>query len=343
MRKTQIIATIGPATESEEQIKALLHAGADVIRFNTKHNVPAWHYEVISRVKHISESIGIPVQILLDLQGPEVRITLAGESFEVKFGQKVIFTCDEHSIDHNSVLIPAAVVESVNVGNQILLAGGACEFEVVEKKPNNLITRALIDCQVTTRKTMNTPDVVLDMPSILTRDIEYIEAVKSIGVEWIGLSFVRNREDITKLRHELVSRSMSSKIVAKIENRAALTNLDEIITVADALMVARGDLGVEIPFWEVPYWQKEIIRRSNNTYKPVITATQMLLSMAQFPRPTRAEVSDVANSVLDGTNFVMLSEETSIGAFPIKTVETMSMIVSYYEQFLSYVPQPAQV
>jgi pyruvate kinase len=171
------------------------------------------------------------------------------------------------------------------------------------------------------------------MPSLLAKDLSYIEATADLGVEYIGLSFVRNREDIQHLRDELKQRNVQTKVVAKIENRAAINNLDEIIAVSDLLMVARGDLGVEIPFWEVPYWQKEMIRRCRNLYKPVITATQMLLSMTNFPRPTRAEVSDVANAVLDGTSFVMLSEETSAGNYPIKAVETQAKICEYYDQF----------
>jgi pyruvate kinase len=334
MRKTQIVATIGPVTESEEMIASLIQAGANVLRFNTKHNVPEWHRQVMERVRHVSQRINAPVQLLLDLQGPEVRITLPHiESFPVQQGENVTFTSDAHTLDQHSVLIPQDVIESLNVGNEILLSGGACEFVVTGKTANTVTAISRLNCTVATRKTMNTPEIVLNMPSLLAKDLSYIEATADLGVEYIGLSFVRNREDIQHLRDELKQRNVQTKVVAKIENRAAINNLDEIIAVSDLLMVARGDLGVEIPFWEVPYWQKEMIRRCRNLYKPVITATQMLLSMTNFPRPTRAEVSDVANAVLDGTSFVMLSEETSAGNYPIKAVETQAKICEYYDQF----------
>jgi pyruvate kinase len=181
---------------------------------------------------------------------------------------------------------------------------------------------------------MNTPGVVLEMPSLLPKDLEYIEGAKSENIEYIALSFVRDRRDIEQLRSELVARNMNSQIVAKIENQAAIDNLAEIIASADAIMVARGDLGVEVPYYEVPHWQKFIIQECRKANKMVITATQMLLSMTQSPRPTRAEVSDVANAVYDGTSAVMLSEESASGLFPVKSVETQAQIVAYHEKFV---------
>jgi pyruvate kinase len=334
-RRTKIVATIGPASESESVLTEVIQAGLNIARFNTKHNQPEWHVEKMRLVKDVAKKLGVEVPILLDLQGPEIRTnTLNSASFIVKKGEIIKFTAQLTPETPNAVEVPQQVVDSLNVGNQILLADGACEFKVVEKTADALMAEALYYCEVKPRKTMNTPGVVLDMPSLLPKDVEYIDAAKSEGVEYIALSFVRDSKDIQQLREELNKRNMNSKIVAKIENQAAIDNLAEIIAAADAVMVARGDLGVEVPYYEVPHWQKVIIADCRKANKFVITATQMLLSMTSNPRPTRAEVSDVANAVYDKTDAVMLSEESASGMFPVKAVETQAQIVAYHEQFV---------
>jgi pyruvate kinase len=335
LRRTKIVATIGPSSETEEILTEMIQAGLDIARFNTKHNQPAWHVEKMRLVRKVATSLGKKVPILLDLQGPEIRInTLNSASFKVKKDDVVRFTSQLDATQPQSVEVPQNVIDSLNIDNQILLADGSCEFKVIEKSQNALHARASYECEVHPRKTMNTPGIVLEMPSLLPKDLEYIEGAKTEDLEYVALSFVRDRRDIEQLRAELAARNMKSQIVAKIENQAALNNLQEIISSADAIMIARGDLGVEIPYYEVPHWQKIIIQECRKANKMVITATQMLLSMTKNPRPTRAEVSDVANAVYDGTSAVMLSEETASGSYPIKAVEAQAQIVVYHEKFV---------
>jgi pyruvate kinase len=331
-KKTKIVATIGPATESEEQLTALMKAGMNVARFNTKHNEPQWHFQIIERVRKVAAGLSLPVGILLDLQGPEIRVTVANESFEVNKGEHIYFSDDLHFPQQKVAQIPTHVIESLNTGNHIIVGDGTCEFIVIEKGENFLRAEAIDVCVVKTRKTMNTPNVVLNMPSLLARDLEYLEAVKEVGIEFVALSFVRDQQDIFILRQELQKRNINCDIVAKIENQKALDNLERIIQVSDSIMVARGDLAVEVDYVELAYWQKKIIALCRKAGKPVITATQMLYSMTENPRPTRAEICDVANSVYDGTDAVMLSEETTNGKFPVKTVEVQNRIVSFYEK-----------
>lgn len=332
-KSTKIVATLGPATESEEQIEKLLEAGMNIARFNTKHSEPAWHNEVILKVKAVAERLKKPVGILLDLQGPEVRINLPNEQpFDIKKGEEALFTCDFSATTPRTIYVPENVITSLQVGNEIILEDGACEFKVTQKEPNLFRAEAMIDCTVKHRKTMNTPGVVLEMPSLTERDFQYLDTVKPENVDFVGLSFVRNKEDIEILRKELTYRHYSAHIIAKIENQNAVDNLDEICEVADGVMVARGDLGVEVPFQELTYWQKIIINKCRLLAKPVITATEMLKSMVNNPRPTRAEVSDVAHAIYDGTDAVMLSEETTIGKYAVKSVATQALIAEYNEQ-----------
>ncbi len=335
-RKTKIVATIGPASESEEKIKEIIEAGMNIARFNTKHNVPEWHVERMRRIKKVAKELGADIKVLLDLQGPEVRVNVLNtDSFEVKKGDKIFFTSEMETTEPNAVNIPADVITSLNIGNQISMQDGASEFVITEKSETTLRAEAVYDCKVSTRKTFNTPGVVLNMPSLLPKDIEYIDAATEEGlVDYIGLSFVRNAKDIEILRAELDKRNMKSQIVGKIENQAAIDNLDEIIAASDAIMVARGDLAVEVPFYEVPRHQKIIIKKCNEAKKFVITATQMLLSMMENPRPTRAETSDIANAVYDGTDAVMLSEESAMGKWAVRAVQTQAMIVAYHEKFV---------
>ncbi len=336
MRRTKIVATIGPASESEDVLSQMIAAGMDIARFNTKHNVPEWHRERIARVRKVAQSLNKPVEILLDLQGPEIRIKLPNvPTFEMKKGEVATFIDDtQPPVDTNVILIPTEVIQGLQVGHKIILEDGKCEFTVTEKTDHTLQAEALDNFAVSTDKTMNTPNTKLNMPSILPKDISFIESLQKENIEYIGLSFVRDIDDISILRNELQERGMQSKVVSKIETQLALDNIHSIIDASDAIMVARGDLAVEIPYYQVPYWQKQIIKECNQKKKCVITATQMLLTMTTNPRPSRAEISDVANAVYDGSDAVMLSEETTTGKYPVKAVATQAEIVEYYEQFV---------
>jgi pyruvate kinase len=332
IKATKIVATIGPATESEEIIAQLIDAGMNVARFNTKHSDPAWHTERIARIKKVAAEKNAPIGILVDLQGPEVRINLPDEKpFEVSEGDTITFTSDESTQGDKVALVPQLVVESLQTEDLILLDDGACEFIVSEVTKTAIKAKAVTTCTVKHRKTMNTPGVVLDMPSITERDRQYLENIKPENIDFVGLSFVRNAEDISDLKKELEKNKINAHIIAKIENQAALDNLDEIIEASDAIMIARGDLGVEVDYQKLVYWQKQIIVKSRDAAKPVITATQMLKSMVDSPRPTRAEVSDVAHAIYDGTDAVMLSEETTIGKYPVKAVRTQAEIAKFNE------------
>lgn len=336
---TKIVATIGPATETEEVIEQLINAGMNVARFNTKHGTPEWHLERIKRVKAVAARMKVAVGILLDLQGPEIRINLPDQkNFDVAEGDLVVFGDEKKAVadfkTDKLVLIPANVIETLHEGNFILLDDGVCEFEVAEKHDDHLVVKALGNFTVKHRKTMNIPGITVDMPSLIPADLVQLDNMTDADIDFVGLSFVRDKKDIGILREELAKRNLHSDIVAKIETQAALDNLDEIIDASEAVMVARGDLAVEVPFEQLAYWQKLIIAKCRFAGKPVITATQMLKSMVESPRPTRAEVSDIANAVYDCTSAVMLSEETTIGKYPVKAVQTQAKIANFNEKYV---------
>ncbi len=331
-KNTKIVATIGPATESKEVLAELINAGMNVARFNTKHSTPEWHNDRVMRVREVSEQMGVPVATLLDLQGPEVRINLPGEQgFSLKSKEILTFTSNEHSTANKIAFIPQDVVASMSKGDLVLLDDGSCEFVIVKTGEDFFEAETIHDCQVGHRKTMNTPGVILDMPSLTERDMDYINGIDPDLLDFVALSFVRDAADIKMLRDVLDKRGSKARIVAKVENQAALDNLDEIIAVSDAVMIARGDLGVEVAFEQLVKWQHVMIEKCRQASLPVITATQMLKSMVKNPRPTRAEVSDVAHAIYDGTDAVMLSEETTIGEYPVRAVETQAKIANFNE------------
>lgn len=334
-KNTKIVATIGPATETEEIIRDLIKAGMNVARFNTKHGTPQWHQDRIKRVRRVAKEMDVSIGILLDLQGPEIRINLPEEKdFDMKEGDIAVFSHDKSKSDKNLILIPENVVHVLQRGNFILLDDGVCEFEITQKHDDYFSAKALSDFSVKHRKTMNTPGITIDMPSLIDNDFIQLDGVTNDDIDFVGLSFVRDKKDIKILRSELEKRNLDVRIISKIENQSALDHIDEIIAVSDAIMVARGDLAVEVPFEQLSFWQKLIITKCRFASKPVITATQMLKSMVDHPRPTRAEVSDIANAIYDQTSAVMLSEETTIGKYPVKAVETQAKIASFNEQYV---------
>lgn len=329
---TKVIATLGPATETEEVMKELILAGMNIARFNTKHGTPEWHLERIHRVKKVAKELGEAVGVLLDLQGPEIRINLKDEkSFELQQNDEVKFVAGDPA--EKEMNIPQIVVDVIQVGDLVSVDDGICEFEIIKKEENGLIAKTLNPCVIKHRKTMNTPGIIINMPSLIDNDLLQLDNMTDEDIDFIGLSFVRNKEDIAILKEELKKRNLHADIISKIENQAALDNLDEIIEASDGIMVARGDLAVEVPFEQLTFWQKLIIEKSRAAGKPVITATQMLESMIFSPRATRAEVSDVANAIYDGTDAVMLSGETALGKYPVKCIETQSKIALFNEPY----------
>ncbi len=328
---TKIVATVGPASETEEVLAKLIDAGVNVFRFNTKHSTPEWHGEHIKLVQKVADEKGKTIGILLDLQGPEVRLETRDKAdYPVKAGQELAIGLS--FVEGIDVIIPhAQVYKLLKPGQDLLVDDGFIETEVIKVEDDKLIVKVKNDAVIKHRKGVNLPGVDVDFPSLIDRDIEQLNGNARGKIDYVGLSFVRSARDIELLRSELESRKMKAKIVAKIESQPAIDRIDEIIEATDAVMVARGDLGVEVPFEQLAYWQRTIIDKCRKVNKPVITATQMLESMINNPRPTRAEVTDVAHAVFDGTDAIMLSGESAGGKYPVRTVETMAKIAKWNE------------
>lgn len=334
MRKTKIVATIGPASDSEEHIEQLIKAGVNVFRFNMKHSDLEWHGERMQRVDAVSDRLGIRVGVLIDLQGPEVRIASLPEGMtEVKTGDTFWFGKEGSDcvvLDHPDVL------NTIKEGQVIYANDGFLEFVVVELGHERIRVEVVQGDKIATRKTVNFPGAELDFPTLTDVDLAQLELATHHHVDFVALSFVRNPHDVTLLREELKKLNLGCKIVAKIEHPNAVDSFDAILEVSDAIMVARGDLGLEYPLEQVPVLQKQIVHKCVDKGKPVIVATQMLESMTDHPRPTRAEVSDVANAIYDGADAVMLSGETAGGQFPVKAVKIMALVAEHAEKEAMY-------
>lgn len=338
-KQTKIVATIGPASDSEENMTRLMELGVNVFRFNMKHNTVPWHEERIRRADTIAKSIGHNLGILVDLQGPEIRLeTKDKKPVEVKKGQEVVFV-DSLVSESDLLCLPHEIVfEVVKPGEELLIDDGFQEFDITKVEPGKIYAVAREDYTIGHRKGVNFPGKDITLSSLIDADLEKLEMAAHNKVDFIALSFCRSKSDIEILRSEMKSRNIDAAVVAKLESRQSLENLESILDATDAVMVARGDLGVEIPIEELAFWQKQIVYRCRQKYKPVIVATQMLQSMVDNPRPTRAEATDVANAVWDGTDAVMLSGESANGKYALKTVETMAKILKFNEPH-SFVPE----
>lgn len=328
MRKTKIVCTLGPATDSEEGITRLIQAGADVIRLNFSHGDHRGHGRSIERIRQIAADLGRPIGILQDLQGPKIRLgEVPGKEMMLRPHQEIILTAGPSDLPGTLPVIYQWLGEDVAAGDRILLADGLVELQATEVADGRVRCRVVVGGPISSRKGVNLPRSDLRIPSFTDKDREDLVFGCSAGVDMVALSFVRHEDDIEPVRTTLnQSEGSSPLIVAKIEKPQAVERLDRILVRVDAVMVARGDLGVEMPVEEVPMIQKDIIRAAQTAAKPVITATQMLRSMVDSPRPTRAEASDVANAVLDGTDAVMLSEESAIGNFPVEAVGVLDKV-----------------
>lgn len=329
---TKIVATIGPACEAENTIAELIGLGVNIFRFNLKHNTLAWHGDGIKRVKKISEELRRPVGTLIDLQGPEIRIVIPGDQIELRRGEKVLLAEKVPTYAKGFTISAPDVIHHIEKGQKITVDDGRFEFTVEEKKHDVLTLKSHSEGIFKTRKSMNIPGIYFPIPVLTDHDKEAIAMGKKYHIEYVALSFVRQAKDIHDLRQELAKQGFTAKIVSKIETKMAIDNLDEIVASSDALMVARGDLGIELPLEQVPYYQKLMIKKCIERGIPVITATQMLESMIEVPYATRAEVSDIANAVFDYTDATMLSGETAYGKYPDKVVEIMSKTLSFSEK-----------
>jgi pyruvate kinase len=338
MRKTKIVCTIGPASESTDILGELIQSGMDVARLNFSHGTLQGHESNIESLREISRRLRGNVTILQDLAGPKIRIGAFQKSHAVLKPQSwfTLTTRDVAGDEHQvSVSYPNLPME-VNPGDVILLGDGALELEVAETSPTDIRCRVMVGGHISSRKGINLPSGTLEIPSLTENDRRNLSFGIKVGVDFVALSYVRRAEDIKDVRDIMESEGSKIPIIAKIETRKALDNIDAILEEVDGIMVARGDLGVETPLERVPLIQKMLIRKANTLGKPVITATQMLGSMVNNPRPTRAEVADIANAIFDGTDALMLSEETAVGSYPVESVRTMVNIAVASEQGFPY-------
>lgn len=331
--KTKIVATIGPASNSKEMLRALVKEGVDVFRLNFSHGTHADHQKVINSVRGINEELGSTVALLLDLQGPKIRIQEMKPDVEIERGQTFIITTRE-LVGTNEIASTSYknLPKDVKVGDLVLIDDGKIELKVVEVRDVDIVTEVVYGGPIKSRKGINLPFSKVTAPSLTEKDMEDLEFGLKNNIEWIALSFVRKAQDIKILRDIIEKKKSTSRIVAKIEKPEALSNIDDIINATDAVMVARGDLGVEIWLEEVPMVQKMLIEKCNKAGKPVIVATQMMESMIENPRPTRAETNDVANAVMDGADAVMLSAETAAGKYPIEVIRSMVRTIASVEK-----------
>lgn len=340
MRKTKIICTIGPASESEEILTKMCLAGMNVARLNFSHGVHAEHQEKIDRIVKVREKLNLPIAIMLDTKGPEYRLgTFADDGkARVATGDEFIFTTDD--IDGNEKMVSVSykdLPKCLSIGDRILVNNGLVIFEVTRIEGPNVFCKTIVGGMLSNRKSMCFPNKVMEGPYLSEQDKEDLLFGIKNGVDFIAASFVSSAKDLIEL-HEFLDTNGGGNIdiIAKIENRSGVDNIDEICEHCDGIMVARGDLGVEIPFVEVPAIQKMLITKCRMLGKRVITATEMLESMITNPRPTRAEISDVANAVYDGTSAIMLSGESAAGQYPVEAVRNMAQIAEYTEQTIQY-------
>ena len=332
MRRTKIIATLGPSSDNADAVGKLIDAGANVFRFNMKHNTPEWHSNLMQIVEKVCEEKGVRVGMLLDLQGPEIRITQLLEKKTIHKGETIQFCAPGGvgiALDHSSVF------GQVAVGQKVFIDDGVVELEITEISENHFQTKVIEGGVVKDRKTVNFPGAKLTFPTLIDRDLENLSLAARHEVDFVALSFVRSAENIRILQKEMEKMDIKARIIAKIEHPDAVENFDEIVLVSDGIMVARGDLGIEYPLEEVPHLQKMMVKKAREEGRVVIIATQMLESMVTNTRPTRAEVSDVANAVYDGADAIMLSAESASGKYPARAVETMARIAMRVDSLAS--------
>ena len=339
MKKTKIICTIGPSCESPELVKKLIEAGMDIARLNLSHVSHTEHHRRIILLRQVAAELDKPLGIMLDTKGPEIRVGVFKDGKVIlREEEKVILTTEDVVGDSN--LIPVSyngLPQALKEGNTVLLADGAIKLKVIETKEKEISCLVVNGGILSNRKGVNIPGISLDLPFLSEKDIEDINFGIEQGVDFIAASFVRRPEDALMIRRMLESKNANIDIIAKIENAEGVQKINDIIKVVDGVMIARGDLGVEIPCEEVPLIQKKIIAKCNQVGKPVITATQMLESMIDNPRPTRAEASDIANAIIDGSDAIMLSGETASGKYPVEAVQFMASIARRVEEALDCV------
>lgn len=341
LRKTKIVGTIGPASQSEEMLTKLVNAGLNVTRINFSHGGYEENGEKIETIKAVREKLNKPVALLLDTKGPEIRtgvLETGNEKVTINEGQEFTFINDDIIGNNERTSISyKELYKDVQVGSTLLVDDGAIEFEITKIDGKDIVCKALNTGRLGSRKTMNVPGVKLELPALTQKDVDDITEGIKRGFDYIAASFVRKEADVKALRNLLDTNGGERvKIISKIENQEGIDNFEEILAASDGIMVARGDMGVEIPMEQVPIVQKHFIKRCNEVGKPVITATQMLESMTQNPRPTRAEVSDVANAVYDITGAIMLSGECAMGKYPVECVEAMNKISTAIEGSINY-------
>ncbi len=336
MAKTKIVATIGPASDNAETIRKMLRAGMDVARINFSHGDHKTHIKTFEMLRRVAEEEGKVLAILGDLQGPKLRLGHVGSGgIQLSLGDEVMLT--PYPGQPAMIHLPhPELIQTLRPGARLIIGDGEVELEVTEKQGETVLTTVKVPGLLESRKGVNVPGTDLPISSLTEKDREDLELICELGFDYVAISFVRNGYDVQELRELMAERDVHIPIISKIEKGEAIESLISIRDASDGMMVARGDLGIEVPPQEVPLLQKRIIRVCNDVGKPVITATQMLQSMIEHPRPTRAEASDVANAILDGSDAVMLSGETAAGKYPVETVLMMSQIAEMTEGAFPY-------
>ncbi|MCD6359192.1 MAG: pyruvate kinase [Dehalococcoidia bacterium] len=336
-RKTKIVCTIGPASCSKQIIEKMVRGGMNVARLNFSHGTREEQAKTIKTIREVSAKLNVPLAILQDLPGPKLRVGDMKDGVSLREGDEITLTSDKILGDERRVSVSLrSLPEDVVAGDIIFLSDGAIQLSVLSTTDTDVLCRVIAGGVLTAHKGINVPGVKLNVPSISNSEVKDLDFGLEHGVDFVAMSFVREADEVHHLKQLLRGKGSKAALIAKIEKHEAVDNIDEIIAEADGIMIARGDLGVEIPLQEVPVVQKEIINKCSRAGKPVIVATQMLESMLNSPRPTRAEVSDVANAIFDGADAVMLSGETAVGQYPVETVKVMSGIAVESEKALPY-------
>jgi len=334
MKKAKIVATLGPS--SKDKIEDMIKAGVDVFRLNFSHADHKTHKAAIKKIREAAKKLDSKTAILQDISGPKIRIGEINGILELKRGDTIRLVKKNPKSAYDLTISYPEIIDQVEVGEYVFFADGSIRTKVIEKTPEYLVLEVKNDGVLSSRKGVNFPHSNLKISAITPKDEKDLIFGAKNGVDIVAISFVNSKDDILKAKEILKNAGASPWVIAKIETKKAVENLDKILEVSDGVMVARGDLGIEVGIEKVPVIQKKIIRRANKMKKPVITATQMLLSMVNSPFPTRAEVSDVANAVMDGTDAVMLSDETTVGKYPIKAVETLVKIIKEIQSIYPY-------